>query len=123
MATFSKLTLQPAGTTGTGLGVKVAATATAGTAIHTASTVSTTIDEIWLYAVNTSTTSVKLTIEWGEATAPDGNIEVTVGGESGLLLVVPGLLLQGNATAKVVRAFAGTANVIVLHGYVNRITA
>ena len=122
MATFSKLTLQPAGTTGTGLGVKVAATATAGTAIHTASTVSTTIDEIWLYAVNTSTSSVKLTIEWGEATAPDGNIEVAVLPEAGLVTIIPGLLLQGNATAKVVRAFAGTADVIVMHGFVNRIT-
>ena len=75
MATFTKLTLQPAGTTGTGLGVKVAATATAGTDIHTASATATTIDEIWLYAVNSSASSVKLTIEWGEATAPDGNIE------------------------------------------------
>ena len=122
MATFSKLTLQPAGTTGTGLGVKVAATATAGTPIHTASTVSTTIDEIWLYAVNTSASSVKLTIEWGEATAPDGNIEVAVLPEAGLVTIIPGLLLQGNATAKVVRAFAGTADVIVMHGFVNRIT-
>lgn len=122
MATFSKLTLQPAGTTGTGLGVKVAATATAGTPIHTASTVSTTIDEIWLYAVNTGASSVKLTIEWGEATAPDGNIEVTVLPEAGLVTVIPGLVLQGNATAKVVRAFAGTADVIVMHGFVNRIT-
>ena len=46
MATFTKLALQPAGTTGTGLGIKVAATATAGTAIHTASSTATTIDEI-----------------------------------------------------------------------------
>lgn len=122
MATFTKLALQPAGTTGTGLGVKVAATATAGTAVHTASTTSTTIDEIWLYAVNTSTSAVKLTIEWGETTAPDGNIEVTILPEAGLVTVIPGLLLQGNATAKVVRAFAGTANVIVVHGFVNRIT-
>ena len=122
MATFTKLALQPAGTTGTGLGVKVAATATAGTAIHTASTTTSTIDEIWLYAVNSSTSSVKLTIEWGEATAPDGNIEVTILPEAGLVTVIPGLLLQGNATAKVVRAFAGTANVIVMHGFVNRIT-
>lgn len=121
MATFTKLALQPAGTTGTGLGVKVAATATAGTAVHTASTTSTTIDEIWLYAVNTSTSAVKLTIEWGETTAPDGNIEVTILPEAGLVTVIPGLLLQGNATAKVVRAFAGTANVIVVHGFVNRI--
>ena len=122
MATFTKLALQPAGSTGTGLAIKVAAIATAGTAIHTASTTTTTIDEIWLYAVNTSTSSVKLTIEWGEATAPDGNIEVTVLPEAGLVTVIPGLLLQGNATAKVVRAFAGTADVICIHGYVNRIT-
>ena len=123
MATFSKLALQPAGTTGTGLGVLVAATATAGTAIHTASATATTVDEIWLYAVNTSTSAVKLTIEWGEATAPNGNIELTVAAESGLVLVSPGLVMQGNATAKVVRAFAATANVIVIHGYVNRIAA
>jgi hypothetical protein len=122
MATFTKLALQPAGSTGTGLAIKVAATATAGTAIHTASTTTTTIDEIWLYAVNSSTSSVKLTIEWGEATAPDGNIEVTVLPEAGLVTVIPGLLLQGNATAKVVRAFAGTANVVMIHGFVNRIT-
>jgi len=121
MATFTKLALQPAGTTGTGLGIKVAATATAGTAIHTASTTATTIDEIWLYAVNTSTSSVKLTIEWGEATAPDGNIELTVLPEAGLVTVIPGLVLQGNATAKVVRAFAASANVVVVHGFVNRI--
>jgi len=122
MATFTKLALQPAGTTGTGLAIKVAATATAGTAIHTASTTATTIDEIWLYAINSSASSVKLTIEWGEATAPDGNIELTVLPEAGLVTVIPGLLLQGNATAKVVRAFAATANVIMVHGFVNRIT-
>ena len=123
MATFTKLALQPAGTTGTGLGILVAATGTAGTAIHTASSTATTIDEIWLYAVNTHTSDIKLTIEWGEATEPNGNIEYTVEAENGLYLIVPGLLLQGNATAKVVRAFAATANEIVIHGYVNRITA
>lgn len=122
MATFSKLALQPAGSTGTGLGIKVATNATPGTAIHTASTTTSTIDEIWLYAVNTSGSAVKLTIQWGETTAPDGNIEVTVQPEAGLVTIIPGLLLQGNATAKVVRAFAATADVIVLHGFVNRIT-
>jgi len=123
MATLSKLCLQPAGTTGTGLGIKVAATATAGTTIHTASATATTIDEIWLYAVNSSASSVKLTIEWGEATAPDGNVEVTVLPEAGLVTIIPGFLLQGNATPKVVKAFAGTTNVICIHGFVNRITA
>ena len=114
MATFSKVILS--GST-SGKQIKVAATATAGTTIHTAH--ATSLDEIWLWAVNSSTTAVKLTVEWGEATAPDGNIEVTVPGESGYLMVVPGLVLTGSL---VVKAFAGTANVILVNGYCNRIS-
>ncbi len=119
MATFTKKILS--GSTD-GKAVKVAATATAGTLIHTGSTTTTTLDEVWLYAVNSSASAVKLTIEWGEATAPDGNIELSVAAESGLVLVVPGLLLKGNATALTVKAFAATANVICVHGYINQIT-
>ena len=119
MATFTKQILS---NSTDGKAIKVAATATAGTTIHTGSTTTTTLDEVWLYAVNTSTSSVKLTIEWGEATAPDGNIEVTVLPEAGLVTVIPGLLIKGNATALVVKAFAGTADVICIHGYVNQIT-
>ena len=114
MATFSKLKLS--GSTD-GKQIKVVATATAGTTIHTAH--ATALDEVWLWAVNSSTTAVKLTVEWGEATAPDGNIEVTVPGESGYLMVVPGLILTNSL---VVKAFAGTTNVILVNGYVNRIT-
>ena len=118
MATFTKKILS--GSTD-GKAVKVAATATAGTTIHTGSATATTLDEVWIYAVNSSASSVKLTIEWGEATAPDGNIEFTVPAESGLYLLVPGLPLQGNATALVVKAFAATANVVIIHGFVNEI--
>lgn len=120
MASFNKLVLS--GSTD-GAGILVAQTASAGTTIHTASTTTTTFDEVWLYAVNTDTTARKLTVEWATTTAPNGNIELTVQPESGLYLVVPGLVLKGNATPLVVRAFAATANVIVIHGYVNRITA
>lgn len=120
MATYNKLVLS--GSTD-GAGILVAATASAGTTIHTASTTTTTFDEVWLYAVNTDTTARKLTVEWATTTAPNGNIELTVQPESGLFLVVPGLILKGNATPLVVRAFAATTNVIVIHGYVNRITA
>ena len=119
MATFTKKILS--GSTD-GKAIKVDQDVTAGTLIHTGSATATTIDEIWLYAVNSSASSVKLTIEWGEATAPDGNIELSVAAESGLVLVVPGLPIQGNATALEVRAFAATADVILLHGYVNQIT-
>ena len=118
MATYSKNILS--GSTD-GKGILVAATSTPGTTIHTASTTTTTLDEVWLYAVNTSASNVKLTVEWGETTAPNGNIEFTVNAENGLYLIVPGLILKGNATASIVRAFAATANVIAIHGYVNRI--
>jgi len=105
-----------------GKAILVTQTATAGTTIHTGSATATTIDEVWLYAVNTSASSVKLTIEWGEATAPNGNIEVTVQPEAGLVTVIPGLLIVGNATPLVVKAFAATASVIAIHGFVNQIT-
>ena len=120
MATFSKQTLSASTD---GRQIKVAATATAGTLIHTGSTSTSVIDEIWLYAVNTSGTDVKLTVEYGGVSSPDDHIEYTVKAENGLYLIVPGLLLKGNATALLLRAFAGTANVICLSGYVNRITA
>ena len=111
--TFTKVILS--GST-SGKQIKVAATATAGTTIHTAH--ATSLDEIWLWAVNSDTTARKLTVEWGEATAPDGNIEVTIPAESGYLMVVPGLVLTNSL---VVKAFAATANVILINGYVNRI--
>ena len=117
MATYSKELLS--GST-QGKGILVAATSTAGTTIHTAVSGTTDIDEIWLYGVNTHSADLKLTLEWGEATEPNGNIEITVPAEEGLMLLVPGLLLQNGLTVK---AFAGTGSVITIAGYVNRATA
>ena len=120
MATFTKKKLS--GSTD-GMAIKVTGTSTAATVtVHTAvaGTTAGVFDEIWLYANNTSATAVKLTIEWGTATAADGNIEVTIQPEAGLVTVVPGLLLQNSLTVK---AFAATADVILVHGFVNRITA
>lgn len=104
-----------------GMPIKVVATATPGTTIHTAvtGTVAGTFDEIWLYAYNGHTTSVTLTIEYGGATVPDQNIIITLPSKSGLNLIVPGLILQNSL---VVKAFATTANVITISGYVNSIT-
>lgn len=104
-----------------GMPILVAATATAGTTIHTAvaGTTAGSFDEIWLYAYNSHTAAVELTIEYGGATAPDQNIKVTLASKSGLSLIVPGLILQNGLT---VAAFAGTANVVTISGWVNRIT-
>jgi len=116
MATFSKSILS--GSTD-GKQIKVAATATAGTLIHTGPTATSTLHEMWVYAVNTSATDVKLTVEYGGVASPDDHIEYTVKAENGLYLIIPGLLIKGNATALVVRAFAATTNVICVSGYVN----
>lgn len=119
MATYDKLVLS--GSTD-GAGILIAATSSAGTTVHTGPTSATTLDEVWLYAVNSSTAAVKLTVEWATTTAPNGNIEQTIAAESGLILLVPGLVIKGNATPLVIRAFAATTNVVIVHGYVNRIT-
>ena len=114
MATFSKLKLSDSTS---GRGVKVVATATAGTDIHTAH--ATSLDEVWLWAYNSHSADVVLTLEWGAVTDPDDHIVLTIPKDAGLVLVAPGILLTGSLD---VAAFAGTANVIVLYGYVNRIT-
>jgi len=117
MATFTKAHLTGAAD---GLAVKVAATSSTGTTIHTAvsGTTAGSFDEIWLWATNTSAAAVKLTIEWGTTTAADGNIEVTIPPEQGLMQVIPGLILHNS---KVVTAFAASANVICIHGFANSI--
>ena len=104
-----------------GRGIKVVATATAGTTIHTAvaGTTAGTYDEIWLYAYNSDTSNRELTIEFGGTTAPDDNITVTIAAKAGLMLIVPGLILQNGS---VVKAFAAAANVVVIFGFVNSIT-
>ena len=117
MATFSKQLLS-GGTNGKN--IKVVATATAGTTIHTAVSGTSDMDEVWLYAMNTDSADRKLTIEYGGTTSPDDLIEQTITTEAGWTLVIPGLLLTNSL---VIKAFAAAANVVVLNGYVNRITA
>lgn len=119
MATFTKIPLS--GSTD-GRGIHIDDSATPGKTIHTGSATATTIDEVWLYAMNYDTTDRKLTIEWGGATAGGDIIEQTITTESGLVLVVPGLILKGNATPLVIAAFAATTSAINIFGYVNRIT-
>lgn len=123
MATYSKVTLQPAGSTGTGLGIPITATTSGvlGTTLHQGSATATTIDEVWIWVVNYDTVDRKLTLQWGGITAGTNEIEYTVKAENGLYLIAPGLLLQGNATPLKVSAYAATGTALVAYGYVNRI--
>ena len=114
MATYTKFKLS--GSTD-GKNIPVVATASTGTTIHTAVSGTSSLDEIWIWAVNTDTTARKLTIEFG-GTGTGNLIEITIQPESGPVLVIPGWLLQNTA---VLTAFASSASVINLNGFVNRI--
>jgi hypothetical protein len=117
MTTFTKILLS--GSTN-GRNIKVVATASAGTLLHTAVSGTTDLDEIYIFAVNTDTVTRSLTIEFGGTTSPDDLIEIDLEAAKGAYLVIPGWLLQNGL---VVRAFGSAANVIEINGYVNRIEA
>jgi hypothetical protein len=99
--------------------IAVSATSSPGTTIHTAVAGFTDIDEVNLFAVNTSTSDVLLSIEYG-STGTAHEVDFVIPGQVGLVDVVTKLVLQDGA---VIRAFAGTTNVLNIGGYVNRITA
>jgi len=106
-----------------GRGILVVATTTLGTTIHqpVAGTTVGTWDEVWLYAYNSHTAAVVLSIEFGGVTDPKDVIALTVPSKSGLVLVIPGFPLQ-NSTNAVVTAFASVASKVSVFGYVNAIT-
>jgi hypothetical protein len=105
-----------------GQAIKIGATATPGTTLHTTGTSATTLDEIWIWLYNSNTADVLVTLEVGGATAPDQNVVLTVPFKAGLVLAIPGLILLGSGSvALTVKAFAGTTNVVTATGFVNRI--
>jgi hypothetical protein len=102
-----------------GRGIKVVATASSGTTIHTAGTGTTNEDVVTLYAYNSSGSAVNLTLQWGGTSTPDDDIKLAIPATSGLTLVVPDLVIRNSL---VVRAYAGTANVVIIYGFANRVT-
>lgn len=100
-----------------GRGVKIVATASAGTTIHTAH--ATASDEVWLWVQNNHSAALLVTIQFGGTTSPDDDIKMTVPAQSGPALVVAGLRLTGGL---VVKAYAASANLCIAFGHVNRLT-
>jgi hypothetical protein len=106
--------------------VKVTATGTPGTLIHTTGVSATVVDRIFLWAINTqaaaTASTVLATVEFGGATAPDFNIPVPISGQGGPQMICDGFPLLGNGvTALTVKVFAATTAVINIVGYVLRI--
>ena len=118
MATFTKKILSASTD---GRPILVVATASSGTTIHTGSATATTLQEVWLYASNPSNTQYTLTVQFGGTTAIDDDIVIPIPPQAGLFLISPGLILKGNATPLVIRAYASTASKITITGYINEI--
>lgn len=117
MATYSRILLS--GST-SGRAIKVAATATPGTAIHTAIAGAVSYDEVYLWATNTDTAARTITVEFGGVADPDDLIvkSYTIPANSPPIPLVTGQVLNGGL---LVKAFASSANVVLVSGFVNRI--
>ena len=100
-----------------GRSIKVTATGTLGTTIHTSH--ATAKDEVYLWATNSSTSTAQdLTIEFGGVSSPDDLVVISLASNDGWELVIPGMVLSGSL---VVTAFSTSANVVMINGFVNRI--
>jgi hypothetical protein len=118
MATYTKKILSASTD---GRAVLVANTASAGTTIHTGSSNAAVVEEVWLYASNPTGTQRTLTVQWGGTTSPNDSITSFLPAQSGLTLISPGLILKGNATPLVIRAFSDSSNQVTITGYINEI--
>ena len=89
--------------------------------IHTASSVATEFDEVWIWATNVdSSADVEVTVGWGRWGYTASNMLFTVPKLAGWYLLVPGLVLQGSTgTPKIVNVNAASGD-INFAGYVNR---
>ena len=116
MATFTKRFLSGS-VNGCGISVISASGGTAGTAgtIHECSAGTSGKEEIWLWAYNSHTSDVVLSVEFGTSALPR---KVTIPSQAGLVPVIPGIPLNDGMK---VQAFAGSAGVVVIDGFVNQI--
>jgi hypothetical protein len=117
MATYTK---RPLSGSTNGQPWSVAGDSSLGGTVHTGVSGTADWDEVWLWANNTNTSTILLTLEWGGTVVPDNLIQVNVPAQQGLVLVAPGLLIQNSLDVTV---YAATVDKINLVGFVNRITS
>tara|TARA_Y100000004_G_C8592361_1_gene277025 strand:- start:11 stop:394 length:384 start_codon:yes stop_codon:yes gene_type:complete len=127
MAVYEKLNLSPGGTEGDGNPIQITDTSGNGSFIHDTSNDETKQDELWLWATNIHTSDVQVTLHVGYlnsgSAAATERMMVTLPSKSGWTLILQGIPLRSSgSTPRRVAAFAGTANVVNVVGYVNRIS-
>ncbi len=116
MATYSKHIISGS-TAGAPIAISASAASTAN-ALHVCGTGTTTLDEVWVQAFNTSTTDYLLTVLIG-GTTTNNQMMYTVPGQSGPYQILAGHPIHSAAT---ISAFGTAGNLsIKCLGYVNRI--
>ena len=117
MASYSRVLLS--GSTN-GRNIVVVATATPGTAIHTAVAGTVSFDEVYLWASNVTAATATLTLEWGGVTDPGDHMvkSFSIPANSPPIPLITGQVLNNGL---LIKAFGGTASAINVSGYVNRI--
>jgi hypothetical protein len=98
-----------------------ATTSGSATLIHSsvASITTASIDEVWLYAYNDSTSSVQCSVLWGGTTEPNDVVRVTLPSKNGRTLIADGKLLYNSLS---ISAYTSVSNIVTIDGFVNRIT-
>jgi hypothetical protein len=105
-----------------GLAIKITATASPGTLIHTGAIQANLIDRYTLQLVNSDAIDHIAAVEFG-GTLPEQQIIVNVPANSGVYPVIAGNILLGSgAIALSTRVFADAADVVSCLGWVMRVT-
>lgn len=98
--------------------IKVVATASSGTLMHTSVAGTAKMDLVTIEAVNTHTGDVVLTIQWGGTTDPDDAVEIILPSQEGVRLIVDERRINNGLA---IRAFASVADVVLIYGEVDTI--
>lgn len=110
------ITVRPLSGSTDGRPIKVAATSTPGTTIHTAQASATDMDVIELQVYNSDTVDRTITFECGGVTSPDDHVKRTIPAGETVGVTVPPL-----RNSLVLKAFCATTNVLIVSGRVQRI--
>ena len=120
MAQISAIERIPISGCSNGRGIKITGTTSEGAnTIHTATSTDGVIDEVWLYCYNSHTSSVTLYLCLGGTTDPDDIASISIPSKYNDILVLAGECFNGGV---IIKAYASSANVLVIRGYVNRIS-
>ena len=87
------------------------------TTIHTAANATSTVDEVWLWAANTTTANQMLRVQYGSTLATKRS-QQTIPAQGGWILVAAGVIMSSGVISALSTA---TASDVHIMGYVNRI--